>query len=228
MKYLVITGAVIVLSLVGCAPTVSLIPPDPDRLGLVAKDGGTHRPVARRTQPMRIRPKASWDSGSPNIALIKYMGKITCMTIHHEGTQTANNELSLDGVVKRLRVTRKVHMSKDFGWGDIGYHFCIDRAGRIWEARSLRFQGAHAGNNQANKGNIGIELMGNFDKQIVNDAQKKSLSWLVKKLMKKYQIPLGEILTHREIRKKFNLSKTQCPGNDLQLYMNKLRKDLKR
>jgi len=225
VRYVLIAMAA--LSLGGCVTKKSLIPPDSARLKVVPKVRGVHAPIPVPTGPMKIRPKAWWDAGKPNMAKLTYMGKITCMTIHHEGTETANNEMSLDGVVRRLRVTRKVHMER-FGWGDIGYHFCIDRAGRIWEARSLRFRGAHAGNAEANKGNIGIELMGNFEKQKVNDAQKRALKWLIKKLMADYNIPVSEVYTHREIRKKFGLKMTLCPGKDLQLYMDNLRRELRR
>ena len=215
------------LLLGACVTRKSLIPPDPDRLKVVPKVTGVQPLIPQMIGPMKIRPKAWWDAGKPNMAKITYMGKITRMTIHHEGTETANNEMSLDGVVRRLRITRKVHMNA-FGWGDIGYHFCIDRAGRIWEARSMRFRGAHAGNAETNQGNIGIELMGNFEKQKVNDTQKRSLRWLIKKLMSDYKIRVSEIYTHREIRKKYRMGMTICPGRDLQLYMDSLRQELRR
>ena len=46
----------------------------------------------------------------------------------------------------------------DRGWCDIGYHFVIDRDGKIYEARSLDQRGAHVGTH--NTGNIGISLIG--------------------------------------------------------------------
>ena len=48
-------------------------------------------------------------------------------------------------------------------WADIGYHYVIDRQGRIWEGRELSWKGAHAGNKQANENNVGIALIGNFE-----------------------------------------------------------------
>lgn len=46
------------------------------------------------------------------------------------------------------------------GWKDIGYHFCYDDSGRIYQGMPETIVGTHAG--PANTGNIGASMMGNF------------------------------------------------------------------
>ena len=183
-------------------------------------------PSAQRTPPsfsMFIRPKSDWDSTPPNQSLMGLMGKIQCITVHHEGCQTPNNEVSEYAVKRILQITRKVH-ERVLGAGDIGYHFAIDRAGRIWEGRPLKYQGAHAGNPTANRGNVGIEVMGNFDKQRVNDAQAAALKWLLLRLMAQYDVGIRDVYTHQEVRHRFDLASTECPGRDLQAWVERFRR----
>ncbi len=108
--------------------------------------------------------------------------------------------------------------------GDIGYHYVIDYSGRVWEGRPIEYQGAHAGNNDANKGNIGIVVFGNFDIQRPTQAQLSSLQTLTEQLMKQYDIPLSKVYTHCEIRKVCGLGATDCPGKYLQAQVDLMRK----
>jgi len=224
----------------GCVDTEYSVRDHPDLLELVPREHGStpplvwnqpgrvDRPPPQDTErPTRFEPdirvKSQWDTRPPNRARLVYMGKITCITVHHEGRPSANNEISEYGVKRLLLLTRKVH-ERVMGAGDIGYHFAIDRAGRVWEARPMKYQGAHAGNPAANRGNIGIEVMGNFNKQRVNQAQKTALAWLLNRLMDDYGLDTTDIHTHREIKKKFGLSATDCPGRDLQNWVNAFRR----
>lgn len=49
----------------------------------------------------------------------------------------------------------------DNEWSDIGYHFAIDKDGKIFQGRSLEYRGAHAGTNSGNRDTIGIVFIGN-------------------------------------------------------------------
>lgn len=113
-----------------------------------------------------------------------------------------------------MELIRKWHLQR--GFGDIGYHYVVDRAGRIWEGRSLRFQGAHVRKN--NERNLGVMVLGNFDKQQPSSAQIAVVNDLLPQLSRTYGVPTHRIYTHQE------LMPTTCPGSTLQAHMVNLRR----
>ncbi|MFH0964303.1 MAG: peptidoglycan recognition family protein [Planctomycetota bacterium] len=215
-----------VLFLSGCASNVSSVTDEsalrvidrtqPGRTYAQAGPSTAVKPVA--SFGISMYPRSAWAAGLRQPTKMTPMGKITRVTIHHEGRDEANNMTAQKDVIVRLRATCMSHRNYR-GWSDIGYHFAIDRAGRIWECRSLAYQGAHA--DGANGGNIGIEVLGNFDVQSPTAAQKQALETLVQKLCARYDVPLGRIYTHRE------LCNTECPGRNLQAYVNQMRRELR-
>lgn len=156
------------------------------------------------------------------------MGTPTCITVHHEGQHAG--PMTQAYVCSHLRSIRshqvKTRASGGLGAGDIAYHFIIDPSGNVWEGRPLQFQGAHAGNGEANRGNIGICLLGNFSDQSVPWAQKKALRSLLVMQMNRYNVPASRIYTHREVKRRFGLPSTQCPGRHLQTYVDGVRSEL--
>jgi len=149
------------------------------------------------------------------------MGQITRITVHHEGSN-APPVYARSAVAERLRNTRKQHMKSashgGLGAGEIGYHFMIDYTGQTWQGRPLSYQGAHAGNGQLNRGNIGIELLGNFERSHPSGAQKRSLELLLRCLMDTYRLKSSKIYTHRELKP------TICPGRHGQALVDSLRR----
>ena len=87
------------------------------------------------------------------------MSRIDRITVHHSAVH-ADREAQ-DRSAEIIRSIQKNHQ-RDKGWGDIGYHYLIDREGRVWTGRPEGWQGAHAGDPQSNRGNLGVCLMGNF------------------------------------------------------------------
>ena len=45
--------------------------------------------------------------------------------------------------------------------------------------------------------------------------------------MAQYSIPSSRIYTHREVKEKYGLGSTDCPGKNLQPYVNQLRQDFR-
>ena len=191
----------------------------PTATHVVKPDAPAKRTEVPVAMTFSILPRSGWAGGAPKPRSMKAMGRIYRMTIHHEGCAEPNTLVSESEVAKRLRDTAKDHMIGR-GWSDIGYHFAVDRAGRVWECRSTSYQGAHAGD-AANRGNIGIEVLGNFDLQTPTPAQRRALASLVVKLCSQYGIGPSQIYTHRE------LATTDCPGRTLQAYVSTLRQEMK-
>jgi len=149
--------------------------------------------------------RASWAGGSPVPALMDRMKPINKITIHHDGMTPFTNTSRSAGA-HRVEDIRRAHRGQN--WGDVGYHYLIDPAGRVWQGRPIEWQGAHVGGQ--NNGNIGICVMGNFERQHPNDRQLSTVEDSVAQLMRQFNISLREVRTHRE------MAATVCPGRSLQ------------
>ncbi len=144
------------------------------------------------------------------------MGQISRLTVHHTAGELQTDAWApTAGELESIREFHSGTGSKDRKWADIAYHFAIDRAGRVWQARPLAYQGAHV--RQHNAHNMGIVLLGNFDIQSPSAAQLTALREFVGFVRRLYGIPLSEIHTHGE------LADTECPGKLLQAYMDRAR-----
>ena len=152
-----------------------------------------------------------WAKGQPIPKHMNRMLPAKYITIHHDG-MTSFTSTSKSSAALRLETIRRSHLRRDGGrWGDIGYHFAIDPAGRLWQGRPLNWQGAHV--KAKNEGNIGVVVLGNFELQSVNRAQAAAVESTLRSLMKKYSIPVSRVRTHQE------WTPTACPGKSLQRLM---------
>ncbi len=156
--------------------------------------------------------RSHWARGAPRPWLADPMNGIRHITVHHDGMSPFTNS-SWGDAAHRIEAIRNAHTGK--GWADIGYHYVIDPAGRIWQARPLELQGAHV--KSANPHNLGICVLGNFERQRPTSAAVQSLENLIASEMRRLGVPLSEVRTHQE------LAATACPGRSLQAKMNSTR-----
>jgi hypothetical protein len=144
----------------------------------------------------------------------------THVTVHHtEGAQTMSEAETAAAVrgIQHYHMAGRAAEGKDV-WDDIGYHFLIDGAGRVIEGRPAETYGAHTAG--ANANNVGVALMGNFNKIQPTAAQVESLTRLVSFLAIKYrQRPSrpGFLEGHR------HYNNTDCPGKNLAAMLDGLR-----
>ncbi len=127
------------------------------------------------------------------------------ITVHHSDFTQGGT-----GVADTLETVRRIqrfHVESN-GWADIGYHYLIDSVGRVVEGRELVWQGAHVGGSN-NRGNVGICLIGNFDKERPTRAALASLDRLVYELQSELQIPRKNVRPHKA------WTATACPGKHL-------------
>lgn len=200
----------------------------------VAAQGGSSpapsvaRPAAGNdsiSKEIRIIPRARWNP-APTGKDTDAMGTPFRITVHHEGRQFSG--ATEEDCLRQVKSIQEYHQ-RGRKWADIAYHFIIDRLGNIVEGRSLSLQGAHAGERNKkgespNAGNIGISLLGDYDIQKPTAAQEKSLRQLIQYLEKKYSINNSELYTHNEIRQKFRIGATGCPGKNLKPIIEQIRK----
>ncbi|MFD9286502.1 peptidoglycan recognition family protein [Streptomyces mirabilis] len=121
------------------------------------------------------------------------------ITVHH--TATSVDDPDPAATVRAIYTQHAV--SND--WGDIGYHFLIDRQGAIYEGRFSGADGipAHNKNNEVvtgfhtfafNSGNIGIALLGDFNKAELPPRMRESLVQLIASLAARHKLdPMGNI-----------------------------------
>jgi hypothetical protein len=141
------------------------------------------------------------------------MNGIYRITVHHDGMPPVSLATSNE-VAARIEQIREAHVMGR-GWADLGYHYVIDPHGRVWEGRSIRWQGAHVKNQ--NEHNLGILCMGNFEVQTPTRAALASLDKFLASQMQRYNIAIGAVRTHQE------RAPTECPGRHLQSYMVRTR-----
>ncbi|MEM7681644.1 MAG: N-acetylmuramoyl-L-alanine amidase [Planctomycetota bacterium] len=201
---------------------------------------GAVAPPARRVRPILATPSATpapapvlptvetatsipglsvvgrerWARYGANRREIHAMSGIRKITLHHEGAKPVTFR-DFDTTAEHIERLRKSHVGSR-GWSDIGYHFIVDRSGRVWEGRSLAYQGAHVREN--NPHNVGVMLLGNFERQAPTRAQLRSAYNTIQALKGRYGVPSSRVYTHRE------LVPTACPGRLLQTEIDSARR----
>jgi hypothetical protein len=186
-------------------------------LGTTLFPDANGNPIAQAADaPVIVIARHTWTHAGPTLSQIQPMHGVSRMTVHHTA-----REVEMDawrrtaGEVESIREFHSGQKVTDRKWADIAYHFVVDRAGRVWQARPLVYQGAHVKGH--NEHNLGIVLLGNFEVQSPTAAQLTSLRAFIGFLRGLYVIPLTEVFTHGE------LGQTRCPGKQLQAYMNRAR-----
>lgn len=116
--------------------------------------------------------------------------------IHHSGNPKST-----------FKSVDEYHRSK--GWGGCGYHYFIEKSGKVYQGREENEIGAHCKSDRMNYKSIGICLAGDFTKYSPNGKQMKSLEKLVLEFEQKYKIDRrNNVLGHNEVKE----AKTACPG----------------
>src|SRR5262245_4307545 len=119
------------------AANVAVAPPPPPKSVAAAAPA----PATTAAAPA-VLPRPAWGARGIHRANLDRMTPIYRITVHHTATRLASNYSR--AAADEIRKFQLQHQDEK-GWADIGYHFIIDPAGRIWEGRSLQYQGAHAG-----------------------------------------------------------------------------------
>ena len=158
----------------------------------------------------KIHKRREWGALPFNPAKLDVVGgRWEKITVHHSdevGALVFNGTLSQSA--QAVRSIQRQHLRGN-SWGDIGYHYLIDARGRIFEGRPLNWQGAHAGDRSKNRRNLGICLLGNFNKHTPSANARKALRGLLEDLRTAHHIPRTKVYVHSEF------TSTECPGRHL-------------
>ncbi len=175
-----------------------------------------------RQTPPKIVTRSEWRATPTIIRRTEPMGQPNRLTLHHTADVKPVGTSFAD-VAERMRAYQNGHNGAGHFWADIGYHFVVDKQGRIWEGRPMAYQGAHAGSDAANAENIGIALIGNFEKEKPTAAQMKATTDLVVWLASEYRIGAARVYGHEDLKKMYRLKGTKCPGDNFDPYLKRLR-----
>lgn len=172
---------------------------------------------------------------------------VQTLTVHH--TVTSNNDADPAATVRAIYFDQAVNK----GFGDVGYHLFIDRAGIVYEGRysgpdtvpvfGPRRVGprpsvvtaAHVG--KMNSGNVGIALLGDFTNVNPTAAARKSLVWVLGALADATDLdPLGttnyvnpvsgDTRTVPTIAGHRDWGPTECPGNTFYPFLADVRREV--
>ncbi|MCH2140791.1 MAG: peptidoglycan recognition protein family protein [Phycisphaerales bacterium] len=163
-----------------------------------------------------VLQRAAWAKGDPIPGRMDRMRSIERITVHHDG-MSPFTDTALSASAARLESIRRAHLRRrPQPFGDIGYHFAIDPAGRIWAARPTSWQGAHVRSH--NQRNLGIVVLGNYDQQRLNVRQESAIVSFLSGSMRQHGVRSNALATHQEF------AATACPGKSLQRFMNTARR----
>lgn len=150
---------------------------------------------------MSIVPRSAWADADPILErLVTHTPRR--LTIHHAGVPD-------DGATPGAQKMRNLlaFSLRDKPWGDVPYHYVIDRDGVIYSGRDPRFApDTNTGYDVA--GHVGICVDGDLTRQPLREAQYRALVALLVKLADEWNVPDDAIAGHMD----YSPGKTNCPG----------------
>jgi hypothetical protein len=130
------------------------------------------------------------------------------ITIHHAGVLWKGG--SQVSFVRNMQAWGQ----REKKWPDLPYHFLIAPDGTIFEGRPIEYE-PESNTKYDLSGNIGVEMMGNFEEQRPSPEQLQSCVKLVAWLAQEQKIEPGNIRGHRDAAP----NQTSCPGRDFYRYL---------
>lgn len=138
-------------------------------------------------------------------------GHVTGISVHYPAAGAPIGPESAARIAARLRSYRSYHINVR-GWGDIGYNFAIDQAGRVWELRGMENVGAHSAsksNPRANTTLVGVLFVVGNDEPI-SEAAVLAFRELRGRVLARFPSATG-VTGHGQVPG----AQTACPGPQL-------------
>ncbi|MCB9850980.1 MAG: N-acetylmuramoyl-L-alanine amidase [Phycisphaerales bacterium] len=154
-----------------------------------------------RIPNVQITPRSEWAKAEP-VAERLHTHTPKYLTVHHAGVKD-------DGLVPGDEQMRRLYTFSvnEKPWGDVPYHYVIDRRGKVFEGRLTKFAPDTNTGYDVN-GHICVCVKGDLTTQPLLEAQYRSLVDLLVKLAAEYDIPDSRVAGHMD----YSPGKTDCPG----------------
>lgn len=167
-------------------------------------------------RPTNIVTREEWKSDpAPILEDRKHMPRY--ITLHHAGVLWTNRQ-EPEQFIRNMQAWGKRRPEieqppRNTYWPDLPYHFLIAPDGRIFEGRPVEYE-PESNTKYELAGNLGVEMMGDFNQQRPSPAQLESAVRLTAWLADQHKIGLDDIRTHRDAAP----GSTTCPGDDFYRY----------
>jgi len=142
--------------------------------------------------------------------------KIRYIILHHSATDCELNEKDTDGkqIGRAICEKAKKLLEDKYPFYKCDYHFLIGHTGKVFNGQPIETPSWHCTNYEANLISIGICFLGNFEHIKMPMEQFNAGAKLIKNLMEQYDIPLKNILRHKDIVSDIthHSNSTLCPG----------------
>jgi hypothetical protein len=146
------------------------------------------------------------------------MREIKYIVLHHSATDYQANASDIGGKLIGRTICDRAQekWKKEFPAYICDYHFIIGHTGEVFKAQPIEQSSWHCTNYQANLVSIGICFLGNFEHIEMPTEQFNTGVQLIKTLMQQYNIPLTNILRHRDVVSDIThtTNSTECPGKN--------------
>jgi hypothetical protein len=162
--------------------------------------------------------RSEWGAHAPVLPMKPHVP--VRLTIHHTG-EPQNPNRSIGEKLRGLQQFSQRDDSLSSGkkkpaWADVPYHFYLATDGSVGEARDWHYVG-DSNTPYDPTGHLLLVVEGNFEKDTLTTAQRKSLDILVPALAKRFNIPPERLASHRDY------ATTSCPGKNLYAELPRLR-----
>lgn len=170
-----------------------------------------------RTSETRLIPsevkyvsRAEWGARDPVLPMKSHVP--VRLTIHHTGVTQAPNR----SIADKLRGLQQFSQRDDSlasgrkkpAWADVPYHFYLATDGSVGEARDWRYVG-DSNTPYDPTGHLLLVIEGNFEKDTLTSAQRRTLDMLIPAFALGFQIPPERLASHRDF------AETSCPGKNV-------------
>ena len=146
------------------------------------------------------------------------MRTIKYIILHHSATDYQQNIDDTTGKVIARTICDRAQekYKKDYPDYKCDYHFIIGYGGDVFKGQPVEQPSWHCTNYQANLASVGICFLGNFENIQMPTEQFNAGVELIRALMKQYNVPLANVLRHRDIVSDLTgkTNSTQCPGKN--------------
>ncbi|EEH63785.1 N-acetylmuramoyl-L-alanine amidase [Gleimia coleocanis DSM 15436] len=123
-----------------------------------------------------IITRAQWKANPKYLDWENKYAPLKAVVVHHTASSNDYAPEQAPGIVAGIYY----YHAKTLNWGDIGYHFLVDKYGKIYQGRDGDINKVNEGGHAFgfNTGTIGISMIGNFQKELPTDAALDSVAKL--------------------------------------------------
>ena len=162
--------------------------------------------------------RAEWGARPPVLPMKAHT--LTRLTIHHTGTNQNFNRTVTDKL-RGLQLFSQRDDSLASGrlkpaWPDVPYHFYVGVDGVVGEGRDWRYAG-DTNTEYDPAGHLLVVVEGNFQKDTLTTAQRRTLDLIVPALARHFAISSERLASHRDY------ARTECPGANLYVELPRYR-----